>query len=69
MITGNMARSNVVHIGRFIKEREGFKLHEPICMKMQPYRSVTYLWVTGQPVTCKKCQAKADKYPHLFKKD
>lgn len=67
MITGRMARSTVVHVGRFVKERDGYKLYEPICMKMQPYRSVTYLGLTEEGVTCKKCQARVARYPHLFK--
>lgn len=70
MVVGHMFRSTIVHIGRYLGAKEGYKLYEPICSRMmRGYRHPTYLLtLPAAEVTCKKCQAKATKYPHLFQK-
>jgi hypothetical protein len=68
MVKGRMATSDIVHVGKFLREKQGVKLYEPICSKMQPYRSLCYLFVTEDDITCKKCQAKVDKYPTFYNK-
>lgn len=70
MVTGKMATSTIIHGGKFAKVKEGIKLYEPLCSKMQAYRSLTYLLDThlGQPITCKKCTAKYAKHQAFYDK-
>ena len=56
-VTGTMQTGKVVHAGKLVKIKNDVKLYGPICSRMQ-FRTLCYLFVTGETVTCKKCLAK-----------
>ena len=68
MILGSMHTSTLIHIARHIKTVDNYKLYAPLCRGVSR-RTVAYLGIveaqTLEDVTCKQCQAKAKKYPHL----